>query len=170
LKIAQKGEDRDALTRVSDCRGGTYIIVEVKKRLTAFGSDFEFNLSLAPNVLGVKCVYFVARLHIDERLPVKPGLVGLDAVQIPLHLVFVARFRTLRDHEFDCTVDDVALLEDPLADILATIRTLSAMDQRLVDASFAEGVSADRCAARDDVVHTNRAVQLVDRPKRLLQA
>ena len=43
------------------------------------------------------------------------------------------------------------------------------MDERLIDACLAEGVTADCSAARDDVVHADGTIQLHDRLERLAQ-
>jgi len=56
--------------------------VKVEKRWAVLGSDLELNLRLAPYVLCVECVNFVARLQVLDYLFIFPGLVRFETLLI----------------------------------------------------------------------------------------
>jgi len=135
--------------------------MEVQKRFAALSPDLELYLRFTPYVLSVEGVHLLSRLDLLDLLLIHPCLMSLHSFLIPGKFIFVASVRCRSDHVFDSSIDNVRLLQDPLADVFAAVRALLAMNQRLIDARFAERVAADCCAARDDVVHANWTVQLV---------
>jgi len=107
----------------------TYIIMEVQKRFATLSADLELYLGLAPNVLGVEGVHLLSRLNFLDLLLVKPCLVCLDPLFIPGEFISISTISCGSDHVLDCPVDDVRLLQHPLADVFPTIRALLAMNQ-----------------------------------------
>ena len=143
--------------------------MQVKKRRAALGADLELHLGLAPDVLGVKGVDLIARFQVLYLLLILPRLVRLQPLLVVWLRISVTVVRLLLDHQLDGAVDDFRLLQRPLADVLAAVRALLAVDERLIDASLAERVAADGGAAGDDVVHADGTVQLHDGLERLAQ-
>ena len=65
-------------------------------------------------------------------------------------------------NKFDCAVNLFRSLEDPFTDVLAAVGALSAPQQTLGDALFAEAVPAYSRAATHDEIHTYDALKRIN--------
>lgn len=112
-------------------------------------------------MFSVQHVYAITCFDFVDFVFLEPALVILQLLFKPLRFVLVSTLALAVNQYPDGIVDNVRLLQNPLADVLTAVRAFLLSDQALINALFAKGMATDRRPATDDVVHANRASQSV---------
>ena len=142
--------------------------MQIEQWLMISWSNLELDLSFAPDILSVECIYFVTWLQVIgiDFLLLEPDPVVFKSLLISLELslaVFGRLINTRRSyHESNGTIHYFWFLKDPLAYVFTTIGALLAMDKAFADADFAKRVTADGRPTIDYVIHADGAIQLIN--------
>lgn len=132
------------------------LIVNIQQILVISRLDHQLNSSLAPNILGVASINFIARLYRFNLMAVYPLLVLLHPLLPPLKLFDVAFIFTAHHNHLDRVVDHKTLLKNLPPDVLPALRTLLLSDNTFVYALMTEGMTTDCYSTTDNEIHTNR--------------
>ena len=92
----------------------------------------------------------------------EPFVVIFNALMVSIIILCVAVVFLAFHHQLDCAVNYLRLRKHPLPNVFSAVWALFLSDQTLIDALFTKRVTANGRPAAHDVVHADRAIQLID--------